>query len=54
MFDAPLRRQLDAFLDDQRRLLLDSLDGLTEEQAGLDDEDESKSDKPSSGQDATT
>ena len=33
MFDAPLRTQLDAFLDDQRQLLLDSLDGLSEEQA---------------------
>jgi hypothetical protein len=33
MFDAPLRRQLDAFLDDHRKLLLDALEGLTEEQA---------------------
>jgi catechol 2,3-dioxygenase-like lactoylglutathione lyase family enzyme len=33
VFDAPLRRQLDAFLDDHRQLLLDCLDGLSEEQA---------------------
>jgi hypothetical protein len=30
---APLREQLDAFLDDHRQILLDCLDGLTEEQA---------------------
>lgn len=33
MFDAPLRRQLDAFVEDHRALLLECLDGLTEEQA---------------------
>ena len=33
MFDAPLRRQFDAFLDDHRQILIDCLDGLTEEQA---------------------
>src|SRR3954471_13206958 len=33
VYGAPLRRQLDAFLDDHRALLLDCLDGLTEEQA---------------------
>lgn len=33
MFDAPLRRQLDAFVDDHRALLSECLDGLTEEQA---------------------
>ena len=33
MYDAPLRRQFDAFLDDHRQILLDCLDGLTEEQA---------------------
>jgi hypothetical protein len=33
VYDAPLRRQLDAFLEDHRALLLESLDGLTEEQA---------------------
>jgi hypothetical protein len=33
MYDAPLRRQLDAFLDDHRQLLLECIDGLTEEQA---------------------
>ena len=33
VFDAPLRRQFDAFLDDHRQILLDCLDGLTEEQA---------------------
>jgi len=33
MFDAPLRRQLDAFLDDHRQILLECLDGLTEEQS---------------------
>ena len=32
-YDAPLRRQLDAFVDDHRDALLQSLDGLTEEQA---------------------
>jgi len=33
IYDAPLRRQFDAFLDDHRQILLDCLDGLTEEQA---------------------
>ena len=33
MFDAPLRRQFDAFLDDHRQILLDCLDGMSEEQA---------------------
>jgi hypothetical protein len=33
MFDAPLRSQLDAFVEDHRALLLDCLDGLSEEQA---------------------
>jgi hypothetical protein len=33
IYDAPLRRQLDAFLDDHRQILLACLDGLTEEQA---------------------
>ena len=33
VYDAPLRRQFDAFLDDHRQILLDCLDGLTEEQA---------------------
>ena len=33
VYDAPLRRQLDAFLDDHRAHLRASLDGLTEEQA---------------------
>src|SRR4029078_13116777 len=33
MYDAPLRRQLDAFLDDHRQILLDWIDGLPEEQA---------------------
>jgi hypothetical protein len=33
VFDAPLRRQLDAFLDDHRQILLECIDGLTEEQA---------------------
>ena len=33
IFDVPLRRQLDAFVDDHRRILLACLDGLTEEQA---------------------
>ena len=33
MFDAPLRRQFDAFLDDHRQILLECIDGLTEEQA---------------------
>lgn len=33
VFDAPLRPQLESFLDDQRNHLLHSLDGLTEEQA---------------------
>ena len=33
MYDAPLRRQLDAFLDDHRQILLECIDGLTEEQA---------------------
>jgi hypothetical protein len=33
LYDAPLRRQFDAFLDDHRQILLDCLDGLTEEQA---------------------
>ena len=33
MYDAPLRRQFDAFLDDHRQILLECLDGLTEEQA---------------------
>ena len=33
VFDAPLRRQFDAFLDDHRQILLDCLDGLTDEQA---------------------
>ncbi|MEU4695228.1 DinB family protein [Actinoplanes sp. NPDC023714] len=32
-FDEPLRRQLDAFLDEHRRMLAACLDGLTEEQA---------------------
>ncbi|MFC7532891.1 DinB family protein [Actinoplanes sp. GCM10030250] len=33
MFDQPLRTQFDAFLDEHRRALTASLDGLTEEQA---------------------
>ena len=33
VYDAPLRQQLDAFIDDHRQILLDCLDGLTEEQA---------------------
>lgn len=33
LFDAPLRAQFDAFLDDHRAALRASLDGLTEEQA---------------------
>jgi hypothetical protein len=33
VFDAPLRRQFDAFLDDHRQILLECIDGLTEEQA---------------------
>ena len=33
VYDAPLRAQFDAFLDDHRQILLDCLDGLTEEQA---------------------
>src|SRR3954471_9145140 len=33
VYGAPLRRQLDAFLDDHRALLLESLDGLSEGQA---------------------
>ena len=33
VFDAPLRNQLDAFVEDHRALLLECLDGLTEEQA---------------------
>jgi hypothetical protein len=33
IYDAPLRRQLDAFLDDHRQILLDCLEGLSEEQA---------------------
>ena len=33
VYDAPLRQQFDAFLDDHRQILLDCLDGLTEEQA---------------------
>lgn len=33
VFQQPIREQLDAFLDDHRRALHDSLDGLTEEQA---------------------
>ena len=33
MFDAPLRDQLDAFLEDHRQILTDCLDGMTEEQA---------------------
>jgi len=32
-FDAPLRAQLDVFLDDHRQALAESLDGLTEEEA---------------------
>src|SRR3954468_20595851 len=32
VYGAPLRRQLDAFLEDHPALLLESLDGLTEEQ----------------------
>ena len=32
-FAAPLREQLEAFLDDHRRALHDCLDGLTEEEA---------------------
>lgn len=33
MPDAPLQHQLDAFVDEHRRMLLECLDGLTEEQA---------------------
>ncbi len=33
LYDAPLRRQFDAFLDDHRQILLECLDGMTEEQA---------------------
>jgi Protein of unknown function (DUF664) len=33
IFDAPLRQQLDTFLDDHRAMLLACLDGLTEEEA---------------------
>jgi hypothetical protein len=33
IFDAPLRDQLDAFLEDHRQILTDCLDGMTEEQA---------------------
>ena len=33
IYDAPLRRQFDAFLDDHRQLLLDCIDGMSEEQA---------------------
>jgi hypothetical protein len=33
LFQQPIRAQLDAFLDDHRQALHDSLDGLTEEQA---------------------
>ncbi len=32
-FDAPLRDQLEVFLDDHRQALAESLDGLTEEEA---------------------
>jgi len=32
-FDAPLRDQLEIFLDDHRQTLVESLDGLTEEEA---------------------